>query len=238
MTVVGAVFFLFLINLFIKPVILLNRQCWWLVGQTPYKHTGLGLNLLCHLFCLSQSFKVSVSEDKKCKTQLKKHKKNDEVSKNNWNFKGLFKLRHVTFKAYTSFISLFSCLRDNTLCYWSVSEDKEVHQTSLQVPSGWSQPLPPTLHSSTAATGCVWLFRQGQLIVIIYEIWSRSITADWKSLAVCTEWNWVCRVNSGSSVPHLLAICFDQLTKTLCVYVYLCKSSSLNRLLWNRTRSL
>ncbi len=79
----------------------------------------------------------------------------------------------------------------------------------------------------------MWLFRQGQLIVIIYEVWSRSITADWKSLPVCVGWGWVGSVNPGTTVPHLLAIHFDQLNKTLCVR--LCETSSVNRLVWKRT---
>lgn len=61
----------------------------------------------------------------------------------------------------------------------------------------------------------VWLFRQGQLMVIIYEPWSRPITSDGKSLLASTEWGWVCSVNSGTTVPRLLALHFDQLTKTL-----------------------
>lgn len=89
--------------------------------------------------------------------------------------------------------------------------------------------VPGLLHPATAATGCVWLFRQGQLMVIIYEAWSRSITADWKSLPACTGWGWVGSVIPGTTVPHLLAIRFDQLTKTL--YVGLCETSSLNRLI-------
>lgn len=112
---------------------------------------------------------------------------------------------------------------------WRFSNNK----TSLQAASGWTWPPPSTLHPSTAATGCVWLFRQGQLIVIIYEAWSRSITADWKSLPVCAGWGWVGSVNPGTTVPHLLAICFDQLTKALCVH--LCETSSVNRLVWKRT---
>lgn len=99
----------------------------------------------------------------------------------------------------------------------------------------WPVAGPGLLHPSQLPLA-VWLLRQGQLMVIIYEAWSRSITTDWKSLPVCTGWGWVGSVNSGTTVPHLLAMCFDQLTKTLCVH--LCETSSLNRLIWKRTHTL
>lgn len=78
----------------------------------------------------------------------------------------------------------------------------------------WLVAGPGFLHPSTAATGCEWLQRQGQLIVIIYESWSRSITADWKSLPVCKGGVGLCKPwdHSPSSISHT----FDQLTKTLC----------------------
>lgn len=44
-------------------------------------------------------------------------------------------------------------------------------------------------------------------MVIIYEAWSRSITADGKSLAACTGWGRVGSVNPGTTVLHLLTAC-------------------------------
>lgn len=94
----------------------------------------------------------------------------------------------------------------------------------------------PGLHPSTAATGCAWLLRQGQWMVIIYEAWSRSITTDWKSLPVCKGRSLVGSANPGTTVPHLLAIHFDQLAKTQCVFacgsvcVFAPKTSSSDRL--------
>lgn len=51
------------------------------------------------------------------------------------------------------------------------------------------------------------LFRHWQLLVIIYEAWSRSITADGWSLSVCTGWGWAVNVNSECTIFHLLANC-------------------------------
>lgn len=66
----------------------------------------------------------------------------------------------------------------------------------------------PSFLPSWAVTVSVWPFRQGQLMVIIYETWSRPITSDGKSLLASTEWGWVCSVNSGTTVPRLLAFTF------------------------------
>ena len=84
------------------------------------------------------------------------------------------------------------------------------------------QPVTPFIHAPTKGCQCggVLLFRQGHLVVIIYEAWSRSITTDGKSWHVCLGWGIPAIVNPETLAHHQLPVDLDQSNQGLLFFSF------------------